>query len=508
MSNQMGRRKNALFNIIFSLILQLITVISGLILPKIRIEAYGSDVNGLISSITQFLSYITLLEGGIGGVVNAALYGPLAKKDFFGVSEIVSTAKNFYKKIAYVFLGYVFLLCFIYPTFIKSNFETWYIICFIIILSVGTCLRYFFSLSYSSLLTADQKGRINSIIIAVTTVINMVAVYVAIKLNASALTVQILSCIIFAIRPLFYVIYIKKNYPLVKAKPNGNCISQKWSGFAHHIAFFIHNNTDVVLITLFMPIEYASVYAIYLAIISGLKLIITSISSGSVAGFGNLLAIGDKESTNRVVDSFEFLQFALTTVVYTICAVMIMPFMKIYTAGINDADYIQPLFAYLLIIAEAFFCLRLIYSTLTNAAGHFKGTWPGAALESGLNILISVSLVHKIGLVGIALGTAAGMLARLLYEVIYLSKNIIFRSVLKFLKAVVVNVLISAIVILICETFPPLAELSLLVWTIRAIIVGLITISVAVVIYLVFYKNSMLNIFKTALSILPKKRQR
>ena len=79
---------------------------------------------------------------------------------------------------------------------------------------------------------------------------------------------------------------------------------------------------------------------------------------------------------------------------------------------------------------------------------------------------------------------------------------------LKFLKALVVNVLISAIVILICETFPPLAELSLLVWTIRAIIVGLITISVAVVIYLVFYKNSMLNIYKTALSILPKKRQR
>ena len=41
--------------------------------------AYGSDVNGLVSSITQFLGYIALVEGGVGGVIRAALYKPLAK---------------------------------------------------------------------------------------------------------------------------------------------------------------------------------------------------------------------------------------------------------------------------------------------------------------------------------------------------------------------------------------------------------------------------------------------
>ena len=209
MSKEYGRSKNALLNIIFSIVLQLIAVISGLILPRIRIEAYGSDTNGLVSSITQFLSYITLLEGGIGGVVNAALYKPLSQKDMWGVSTIVSTAKNFYKKIAFIFLGYIAILCVIYPYLVKSGFDKWYVVCFILILSVGTVLKYFFSLSYISLLTADQKSRINSIITAVVTIINLVVVFVAIKLKASPIVVEIASCLVFAIKPVLYVIYIK-----------------------------------------------------------------------------------------------------------------------------------------------------------------------------------------------------------------------------------------------------------------------------------------------------------
>ena len=51
------------------LTLQVVTVISGFIIPKIILTNFGSSVNGLVSSLNQFLSYITLIEGGITGVV-------------------------------------------------------------------------------------------------------------------------------------------------------------------------------------------------------------------------------------------------------------------------------------------------------------------------------------------------------------------------------------------------------------------------------------------------------
>lgn len=58
----MNRGKKVVLNIITSLLLQVIILICGFIVPKLIITNFGSDVNGLISSITQFLAYISLLE--------------------------------------------------------------------------------------------------------------------------------------------------------------------------------------------------------------------------------------------------------------------------------------------------------------------------------------------------------------------------------------------------------------------------------------------------------------
>ena len=75
------RSKKAIKNIISSLSQQIAVIICGLILPRAIIGTYGSNVNGLISSITQFLSYITLLEAGIGPVIKSVLYKPIANKE-------------------------------------------------------------------------------------------------------------------------------------------------------------------------------------------------------------------------------------------------------------------------------------------------------------------------------------------------------------------------------------------------------------------------------------------
>ena len=51
------RSKKAILNIISSLMLQITILICGFIVPKVIITNFGSNVNGLVSSITQFLFY-------------------------------------------------------------------------------------------------------------------------------------------------------------------------------------------------------------------------------------------------------------------------------------------------------------------------------------------------------------------------------------------------------------------------------------------------------------------
>ena len=93
-------KKVTLINIISSILLQIFTIIYGFIIPKIIIDYFGSEVNGLVSSITQFLSYISLLEGGVTAVIIAKLYKPLVENDNKKISSIIVTANKFYKKIA------------------------------------------------------------------------------------------------------------------------------------------------------------------------------------------------------------------------------------------------------------------------------------------------------------------------------------------------------------------------------------------------------------------------
>ena len=88
------RTKQAFLNTLMSFLLQLILAVSGIFLPRFFIEAYGSPVNGLVTSIGQFITYMSLVEAGVGTAGTVALYKPLADGDRGEVSAIVSAAKR------------------------------------------------------------------------------------------------------------------------------------------------------------------------------------------------------------------------------------------------------------------------------------------------------------------------------------------------------------------------------------------------------------------------------
>ena len=83
-----SRQIRAKKNILTSLLSQIVLLICGIIVPRLMIGAFGSEAYGATSSITQFLAYITLLEGGVGGVARAVLYKPLAQKDIERIFEM------------------------------------------------------------------------------------------------------------------------------------------------------------------------------------------------------------------------------------------------------------------------------------------------------------------------------------------------------------------------------------------------------------------------------------
>ena len=120
-------KKKAVVNIIASVLCQVVTILCGLVVPRLLLSTFGSEANGLVNSLTQFLNYIALVEGGLGSVVLTALYGPLAKKDNEQISKVLAAANKFFKQIAYIFVAYVAVLVVVYPFIVKSSFSWIYV---------------------------------------------------------------------------------------------------------------------------------------------------------------------------------------------------------------------------------------------------------------------------------------------------------------------------------------------------------------------------------------------
>ena len=74
----MNRRKASIRNTVIALTSEILVTVVGFMLPRAIMVNYGSETNGLITSLQQFIQYFTLLEAGLSGAAVFALYKPLS----------------------------------------------------------------------------------------------------------------------------------------------------------------------------------------------------------------------------------------------------------------------------------------------------------------------------------------------------------------------------------------------------------------------------------------------
>ena len=360
--NISNRNSRLRVNTVASLIYQIVTLVCGFILPRLIIGNYGSPVYGLISSITQFLGIISLCELGMGAVVPASLYKPLADKDNDAISRVVVSSEKFYRKIGFVMIIYVIGLTVFYPMIIKE-FSFLYTASLLVIIASSTFAQYFFGITYSLLLTADQKQYITYIVNCGTIVINLILSYILIKLGCSIHIVKLMSSLIFITRPVFFSIYVRRHYSLNKRiHYDVEPIRQKWNGVAQHLAYAVQEKTGIVVLSLMATLESVSIYSVYFLITTGLRGLIYSVTSSLTSFLGNILAKGEKDTLTRNFYRIEWAMHTITLLCFSSAAILIVPFVRVYTAGINDANYIVPYFPYLMCAAVACRCLQLPYN--------------------------------------------------------------------------------------------------------------------------------------------------
>lgn len=415
-------------------------MVCGLITPRYLLVAFGSEANGAVSSINTFLGYIMLLEGGIGGVARAALYKPLAENDERKIGAVMAEIRGFFRCVGYAFLLYVIVLACSFKTISHIEIFDW-VTSFglVVIISISTFAQYFIGISNAVLLQAAQRQYVSNIINVLGTFLNAVFVVLLTSNGFNLLIVKLVSSFVFAMKPIALWWYVKKHFEIRSVKATGYALKDKWSGLGQHIAFFLHTHTDVVVLTLFGNLLYVSVYSVYYMVTSSVQSIVTSFSTGMEAVFGDMYAKKEMDALNHTFSMYETLVSIVTVILYGTTIVLIIPFVRLYTQKITDTNYMQPLFGILLAIAGVLHCLRSPYHNMVIAAGRFRQTEAAAYGEALINITSSIILVIKYGLVGVAIGTVFATLYRFIFYAVYLSKHIICRNLMLFIKRELVN---------------------------------------------------------------------
>ncbi len=441
------RRNNIYKSAAIGLLEELIAIISGFILPRMILTYFGSDYNGIIASVTQFIGCIALLKSGIGMATKAALYDPLYNNEKEKISGIMSATMKFLRRVSYIFVFGIVIFAGIYPFCIKEDFSWGFTASLVLIISLGTFFQYYFGLGNQLLLEADQKYYIVSIITIINTLFNTIISVICMKMGMSIHGVKLCSSIVYCSTPVFLNYYVSKKYKIDrKAAPDWNSISKRWDAFGMQIANFINNNTDIIMASLFLNMKEVSVYTVYYLVINGIKKIIVRISAGVEAALGNLKAERDSEKLKNSFLLFEFILNFICSFVYSCLIILIVPFVKVYTNGITDVNYSRYVFSIVACFAELFYCLRLSYTFMVQATGAFSETKRFFYIEAVINIVISIVLVNFMGLVGIVMGTLIAMIyrtfvfARFVYnEVIKVQLSVFFKRMWMTIICILVN---------------------------------------------------------------------
>ncbi|RGC75723.1 sugar isomerase [Coprococcus sp. AM25-15LB] len=439
--------KKGIYNIIFGFLGQIITLALGIIIPKLFITNLGSAANGLLSSVGQVLSYLTILEAGLGGASIQALYKPIGVNDQKKISEILSATNRYYKRTGKIYFLCVIGISVIYPFFIN---EFTYFVTFSVVFLAGIpgALNYYYQGKFRVLLQAEGKSYIISNITTCITIITSVSKILLINMGCNIIHLQIAYCAIALIQIFIYQFYFWKKYGWVNlgANPDFDAISEKGSVLIHQIANLILTNTDIIILTVFTNLKVVSVYTIYNMVFDMINLSVQTVGNSICYVFGHLY-FTDRNKFKKLFEVYEVYFFAITFALYTVTYLLILPFLKLYTSGVTDINYIDIYLPILFTLMKLLACSRTPCLNMINVVGMFKETRKSAIIEAIINLTVSIVAVYQFGIYGVVMGTIVALMFRAVDVVYFTNKRIFERKSSKtflrwFLNAVICLVII------------------------------------------------------------------
>ena len=490
-------------NLISSLIYQVVLISLSFLLPRLYLENFGSEVNGVLSTIKQIFVYMFLLEAGVGLATTQALYKKIGEKNYKSASEVLSATNIYYKRTGIIYLAIVLVIAVVYAYAIPTSIDSNVLFLIIILTALPALFSYFVQAKYRILMEVDGRKYVINNAETVLQLASNIGKILVLLLSDSLILIQLVYCIIYLGQLVFLYIYAKRRYTWLdlKSKPDFKAISQKNSVLVHQLSGMVFNNTDVILISVLCDFKAVSIYAIYNIFFSQVQNFITNVISSFTFALGQMFHV-DREKFDKLYNVYETFYIMATYIIYTLMAVFLLPLIQIYTSGINDAEYTNSLLVLLFVIMNLISNSKLPSNSIIEYSGDFEKTRSHAIWEMVINITVSVAAILCMGICGAILGTVAALIYRGIVTIYFSNKKVLKRSQMRTYKIIVSNFLVFAIVMVVffVDTFSNLSFLQLLL---NGIIHSIWIVALYLLVNFIFNKSA----FKTIFELCRRKKE-
>ena len=464
----MSRTKNAIKIVISSGLNQFVLVVAGLILPPLIISTYGSEMNGLVNSVKQILGYFSVFSVGLGAAGQVALYEPLHKQEWNKINNIISEIAIFLNRVGVVFAIFISCYAFVLPVIRDDNCDYGTVMGIVLICGLGNLIEFVYLTRYKILLAADQKQFIVSSVYTQGTILNTILSVILIYYEAPILLVQFAATFAYLVRMLLLRTKVHRIYPLLNTNKDivENNIPNTRQALLYKLSEIIINCIPVTVVTFICGYIDVSVYSVYNLVFSSIAMIVQIFATGLAATFGNQIAQKDYKTLKSSFKGYNFVFRTLSFFFYICSAILIVPFVSVYISNSDGVNYLLPTVGIMFAVHGICRMIRIPYITLVDAVGNYEENNKANYVEVVVNIIFSVVLTLRWGMIGVLVSGALTALYRSILFMIKINKNMLQFSNVKEVFVIIMNFLLG---LFMCMIFKNISVNSYFDWFVLAI---------------------------------------
>lgn len=507
------RTTNSIKNIYMSMVTQVVIILLGFLSRKVFLDNLGTEYLGVNGLLTNIISMLSLVEGGIGTSIVYNLYKPLADNDIPKITALIQLYKKIYSIIAVI----VFALSLVTYPLVKLSMKNGETIPYISIVYFIFVIRNVISYLNAhkwSLIYADQKNYILAKYNLAFNIITTICKIIVLSATKNYILFLLIEVVIFIVQNIYNGNIVNKMYPYIKTKDKyvvgedvkNNLITNVKALFLHNVGTYCVMGTDNLLIGMLINLKSVGLYSNYSMVIGQLSSVFTQVLGGIGASVGNLIATETKEKSYEVFKVTYFINFLIYSIGVTFLYNLLEPFIDWW---LREGLLLDKVTFIILLVNFYITGLRQSVGTFKSRAGIFAQDKYVPLIESVINLGFSIILAKRFGISGIFMGTTISSLVLPVWIQAKLVYNEVFnKSVIEYFKSYVFYFLLTITVCILSTAICNRVTIEFKL--ISLVIKGIISIVMPSVIYIVlFYKTEefkyLINVAKPIISKVQNK---